>query len=47
MVEHLTVDEDYDGSSPSLLPKYWYSITVSAGVLYTQDEGSNPYTSTL
>lgn len=26
---------------------YWYSIMVSAGVLYTQDEGSNPYTSTI
>ena len=26
---------------------YWYSIMVSAGVLYTQDEGSSPYTSTI
>ena len=30
-----------------LLDTYWYSIMVSAGVLYTQDEGSSPYTSTI
>ena len=29
------------------LDTYWYSIMVSAGVLYTQDEGSSPYTSTI
>nr|DAT47229.1 MAG TPA: hypothetical protein [Crassvirales sp.] len=32
---------------PSDTPIYWYSIMVSAGVLYTQDEGSSPYTSTI
>ena len=29
------------------LDTYWYRIMVSAGVLYTQDEGSSPYTSTI